>query len=214
MLEVDVTLNRGGHAIAAAFAMFDGLTALTGVSGAGKTSVLDMIAGLVRPDRGRIAVGGQLVTDTLARLHLPPSQRRIGYVFQDARLFPHLPVRGNLHYGRKALGLAPDAVEEARIIRMLGLDLLLDRRPGSLSGGEKQRVAIGRALVGQPRLLLLDEPLASVDSSRKSEILQYIERVRDELRIPVLYVTHSEREVARLARHVVHIEARFEEGRT
>ena len=188
-----------------AFTLRDGLTVLAGPSGAGKTTMLDVIAGLVAPARARVAAGGEVLTDTQARIHVPAHRRNIGYVFQDARLFPHLSVSGNLHYAWRAKGQASQAGEAARIVAMLGIGDLLERRPLSLSGGEKQRVAIGRALLARPRLLLLDEPLASIDPSRKAEILHYIERVRDELRLPILYVTHAEAEAGRLAQAVVHV---------
>jgi molybdate transport system ATP-binding protein len=208
LLAVDLEKNRGGRRIRLAFSMGRGLTALTGPSGVGKTTALDMIAGLLAPDRGRVELGGCVLTDTASGANVPPHRRGIGYVFQDARLFPHLSVQGNLHYGRRALGLPRDDAEETRVIAMLGIGPLLARRPLSLSGGEKQRAAIGRALLTRPSLLLLDEPLASVDAARKGEILEHIERVRDELGVPILYVTHSEDETRRLADAVVRLDPR------
>ena len=205
LLEVNVEKLRGVRLIKTAFAMGQGLTALIGPSGAGKTTVLDIIAGLTAPDRGRVAIAGTVVTDTQTGVNAPPSRRGVGYVFQDARLFPHMSVAANLHYGQRARDLARDAAEETRIIAMLGIGGLLARWPNALSGGEKQRVAIGRALLTRPRLLLLDEPLASVDAARRDEILDYVERVRDELRTPILYVTHAMREVKRLAGAVVRL---------
>ncbi len=183
-----------------------GVTALFGRSGSGKTTVINAVAGLLRPDQGKVVADGVTLTDTAAGVNLPPYLRRIGYVFQDARLFPHLTVRQNLLYGR---WFAPksDGAGLARIVDLLGIGPLLTRRPGALSGGEKQRVAIGRAILSNPRLLLLDEPLAALDEARKAEILPYLERLRDELRLPILYVSHAMAEVARLANTVVLMEA-------
>lgn len=180
-----------------------GLTVLFGPSGAGKTTLLNLIAGLQRPDAGRIAIGGTVYFDSAQGVDLPVQDRGLGVVFQDARLFPHLTVRQNLEYGQKrARGRALSIGLEA-VVDLLGIHALLARRPHTLSGGEKQRVAIGRALLAQPRLLLMDEPLASLDAARKAEILPYIERLRDELRVPVVYVTHSIDEVLRLATALV-----------
>ena len=181
-----------------------GVTALFGRSGAGKTTVVNAVAGLLRPEAGRIAVAGEVLTDTGARLFVPPHRRRIGYVFQDGRLFPHLSVRGNLLYGARFSGGGGDL---GKVAELLGLGGLLERRPGALSGGEKSRVAIGRALLARPRMLLMDEPLASLDAARKAEILPYIERLAGETGLPILYVSHALSEVARLARTVVVLEA-------
>ena len=170
-----------------------------GRSGAGKTTVINAIAGLIRPERGRIAVDGQVLFDASVKVWVPPHRRRVGYVFQEGRLFPHLTVRQNLLYGR---WFAPREVERDsvdRVVELLGLGQLLARRPARLSGGEKQRVALGRALLSGPRLLLMDEPLASLDTARKEEILPYIERLRDESSIPIVYVSHAVPEVVRLA---------------
>ncbi len=204
--DIDVEGRRGDFELVVAFQAGAGLTALFGPSGAGKTSVLDMIAGVLKPTRGRIAVDGHVLFDSTAGINLKPEQRRVGYIFQDARLFPHISVRDNLLYGYKRL---PDAVRYAvpdHIIALLGIGALLERRPGSLSGGEQQRVAIGRAILVSPRLLLMDEPLASLDDSRKQEIMPYIERLRDDVKIPILYVTHARAEVERLAAVVIGIE--------
>lgn len=183
-----------------------GVTALFGRSGSGKTTIINAVAGLIRPDQGHIRLGDQVLFDSRLAINLPPHRRRIGYVFQDARLFPHLTVRQNLTYGRwfapKGAGPSFD-----HIVDLLGIGPLLARRPGTLSGGEKARVAIGRALLSNPQLLALDEPLAALDEPRKAEILPYLERLRDDLRLPILYVSHAMSEVARLADTVVLIEA-------
>jgi molybdate transport system ATP-binding protein len=162
-----------------------------------------MIAGLLRPDRGSIAIDGEKLDDSVARTHVPAHRRRIGYVFQDARLFPHLDVRHNLDYGRRMNRLADDPLQRARVTDLLDIGSLLDRRPGQLSGGERQRVALGRALLAQPRLLLLDEPLGSLDEERKVEILPYLVRLRDEAGIPMVYVSHDAGELRQLATQIV-----------
>lgn len=198
-LEISVEKRLGAFALNAAFSCGSGITALFGQSGSGKTSVVNIIAGLLRPERGRIAVAGRVLFDSDARIDVPPHRRRIGYVFQDARLFPHLTVRQNLVYGRF---FAPAAARYAvfeQVVELLGIGHLLARRPSGLSGGEKQRVAIGRALLASPRILLMDEPLASLDEGRKDEILPYIERLRGSMGMPILYVSHAMDEVARLA---------------
>ncbi|SFD07512.1 molybdenum ABC transporter ATP-binding protein [Tropicimonas isoalkanivorans] len=190
----------------AAFEAPDGVTALLGHSGAGKTTVVQAVAGLLRPDEGRVAVGGWVMGDTAAGVWLPPHRRGVGYVFQEGRLFPHMTVRRNLAYGCRAQGRGVEEAEFDRIVHLLGIAGLLDRRPAGLSGGEKQRVAIGRALLSRPRLLLLDEPLAALDEARKQEILPFIEALRDEAGLPILYVSHAVAEVARLATTVVVLE--------
>lgn len=199
--DVDIERRLGDAHIAARFEVGNGLTALFGPSGAGKTSVLNMISGLLRPDRGRIRVAGETLFDAGAGTDLPPHRRRGGYVFQEARLFPHRRVRANLLYGHNLV--PPEArwlgLDEA--VAFLGIGHLLDRWPRTLSGGEARRVAIGRALLSGPRFLLLDEPLSSLDAARREEILVVVERIRDELKLPVLYVTHDAAEVARLATH-------------
>jgi molybdate transport system ATP-binding protein len=186
-----------------------GLTAIFGASGAGKSTLINLVAGLHRPDRGRIAMGPTVFFDAGTRSDLAVEKRGLGYVFQDARLFPHLTVRGNLDFGRRRAGRrgGGEAVAFASVVELLGLGALLERRPHTLSGGERQRVAFGRALLAQPRLLLMDEPLASLDAQRKSEILPYIERLRDEFAIPILYVSHSLDEVLRLATALVLVDA-------
>jgi molybdate transport system ATP-binding protein len=198
MIEIDVEKRLGAFTLAARFATpAEGITALYGRSGTGKTTLVNMLAGLVRPDRGRIAVAGEVLFSSDEGIDLPPERRRLGYVFQEGRLFPHYSVRGNLTYGRRRVaGAGPDF---DAVVALLGLEALLDRRIGDLSGGEKQRVAIGRALLAEPRLLLMDEPLASLDAPRKAEILPFIERLRGELGIPVIYVSHAMDEILRLA---------------
>jgi molybdate transport system ATP-binding protein len=179
-----------------------GVTALFGRSGAGKSTLVNAVAGLLNPDEGRIVLQGQVMLDTASGVRVPAHRRRLGYVFQDGRLFPHLSVRQNLLYGRWFAPKGPGAGFE-RIVDLLGIGPLLNRRPGGLSGGEKQRVAIGRAILANPRLLLMDEPLAALDEPRKAEILPYLERLRDELGLPILYVSHAMAEIARLATTVV-----------
>jgi molybdate transport system ATP-binding protein len=203
MLRVDVVKQLGEFSLEAAFASEGRVTGLFGASGAGKTSLINMIAGLLRPDRGTIAVDGDVLDDTEKDLHVPAYRRRIGYVFQDARLFPHLSVRANLDYGRRMNGLAFDPAQFKRITELLDIGHLLDRRPGKLSGGERQRVALGRALLAKPRLLLLDEPLGALDESRRAEILPYLIRMRDEARVPMVFVSHDAAEMRQLATQIV-----------
>ncbi|MEP2532171.1 molybdenum ABC transporter ATP-binding protein [Shimia sp.] len=181
----------------------EGLTVLFGASGSGKTTLVNAVAGLSRPDTARIAIGDWVLQDSKTGVWLPPHKRRLGYVFQEGRLFPHMTVRQNLLYGQWFAGKRAQGKEFDRVVGMLGLGPLLKRRPALLSGGEKQRVAIGRALLAAPRLILADEPLAALDDARKAEIIPYFERLRDEVKIPILYVTHSIAEVARLATSVV-----------
>src|SRR5713226_8477854 len=202
-LTVDSERRLGVFRLKAAFEAGDGVTALFGRSGAGKTSVVNAIAGILRPERGRIAIDGEPVFDSERGIDVPTPRRRIGYVFQEGRLFPHLNVRQNLRYAGLFSPEARHSDRFERIVELLGLAQLLERRPGNLSGGEKQRVAIGRALLSNPRLLLMDEPLASLDAHRRSEILQYIELLRDEVKVPILYVSHAVEEVVRLADTVV-----------
>ncbi len=175
------------------------VVALFGASGAGKTSIANIVAGLLKPDFARIAIDGEVLCDTEQGLVLAPQKRRIGFVFQDTRLFPHFTVAQNLDYGRWFNKANTGSLERDRLIALLGLRPLLGRRPSQLSGGEKQRVAIGRAVLAAPRLLIMDEPLASLDGPRKEEILAYIETLRDALQLPIIYVSHSREEIARLA---------------
>jgi molybdate transport system ATP-binding protein len=203
MLRVEVFKQLGKFSIEASFISEGRVTGLFGASGAGKTSLINMIAGLLKPDRGIIAIDNETLDDTAARVHVPPWRRRIGCVFQDARLFPHLDVSQNLDYGRRMNGLARDPASEARITDLLDIGGLKDRRPGQLSGGERQRVALGRALLSKPRLLLLDEPLGSLDEGRKVEILPYLVRLRDEAGIPMVYVSHDAAELRQVATQIV-----------
>lgn len=203
MLTVDIERRLGAFRLKVAFEAGEGVTALFGRSGAGKTSVVNAIAGILRPDAGRIEIDGGAMFDSRRGIDVPTPRRRIGYVFQEGRLFPHLSVRQNLRYARVFSREPEQPGQFERVVGLLGLAQLLERRPGNLSGGEKQRVAIGRALLAEPRLLLLDEPLAALDTHRKSEILQYIELMRDEVRIPIVYVSHVVEEVVRLADTVV-----------
>ena len=197
----------GDFALGARFESAGGITAVFGPSGAGKTTLVNAIAGLIAPDRGRIAIDGTVLFDSERRINLPPHRREIGYIFQEGRLFPHLSVSHNLDYGRRMRGLPEDAKQLERIVSLLDIGHLLERRPGKLSGGERQRVAIGRALLARPRLLLLDEPLASLDAARKREILPYLERMRDEVGVPMVYVSHQAAELRRIATAVVRLEA-------
>lgn len=195
--DVDVTRRLGEAEIACRFEAADGLTVLFAPSGAGKTSVLNMIAGLLRPDAGHVRVDGKTLFDAATGIDLPPERRGAGYVFQEPRLFPHLRVRANLLYG------APRDERLAETTALLGIDALLDRWPRSLSGGEARRVAIGRALLSEPRFLLLDEPLSSLDRARREEIMALIERLRDAVGLPILMVTHDAAEAERLGTRIV-----------
>lgn len=205
-LSVDIRQRLGTFDLHATFEAPHGVTVLFGRSGSGKTSVINALAGLSRPETGRIAVDGDILMDTDTGVWLPPHKRRLGYVFQDARLFPHLTVAQNLAYGARFAPKDATPVDRDRVIDLLGIGGFLDRRPATLSGGEKQRVAIGRALFSAPRMLLADEPLAALDEDRKAEIIPYFERLRDEFDIPILYVSHAAAEVARLATTIVVLE--------
>jgi molybdate transport system ATP-binding protein len=206
--DIDITIRRGEREITATFQCGEGLTALFGPSGAGKTSVLDAVAGLLSPERGRIAVAGRVLFDAASNLDLPPEARACGYVFQDHRLFPHRSVSQNLLFGWHLAPAERRWMEPGEAVEFLGIGHLLERAPRNLSGGEAQRVAIGRALLSGPRVLLMDEPLASLDASRREEIMRVIERIRDELRLPILYVSHDREEVERLADQVVDMPGR------
>ena len=208
-LEVSAEALLGDFVLDAAFASDSRVTAIFGPSGSGKTSVLNVIAGLLRPERGRVQIDGAVLLDTEAGIFLPPHRRRIGYVFQDGRLFPHLSVKGNLLYGRMFVKPARADTSLAEVVGLLDLGGLLERGTAALSGGEKQRVAIGRALLSSPLLLLLDEPLSSLDAKRKEEVMPFLERLRDQARMPIVYVSHELAEIERLAGTVV----RMAEGR-
>ena len=205
-LEIDVAHRFGAFQLQAAFTADGGVTALFGPSGSGKTSLVRIVAGLLRPDRGRVVVDGRVLVDTERRIFVRPHRRRIGYVFQEPRLFPHLSVRQNLVFGRWFAPRSEPKPDMAGIVDLLGIGDLLARRPASLSGGERSRVAIGRALLASPGLLLLDEPLANLDEARRAEILPYLERLRDVARMPIIFVSHAVGEVARLANDVVLLE--------
>lgn len=202
-LTIETRHRLGDFRLDGAFSSDGGVTALFGRSGSGKTSMLRIIAGLTRPDHGRLVLDDNVLVDTDRGIFVPMHRRRFGVVFQEARLFPHLDTRQNLTYGRWFAQRAGRRESFDRIVAMLGIEPLLERRPAKLSGGEKQRVAIGRALLSSPRLLLMDEPLAALDDARKAEILPYLERLRDETNIPIVYVSHSVSEVARLANRII-----------
>jgi molybdate transport system ATP-binding protein len=199
--------RRGDFVLDVAFEGGPGLTALFGPSGAGKTAILNIIAGTQRPDAGLVVVCGRILTDTDAGIYLPPHKRRVGLVFQDAQLFPHLTVEQNIKFGRWFTRADNTAPPHDLVTSVLGLGLLLKRRPATMSGGEKQRVALARALLSAPRILLMDEPLSGLDDARRIEIMGLIERVRDEFKIPIIYVTHTRDEVRRLATRVVRLNA-------
>jgi molybdate transport system ATP-binding protein len=203
MLELEIRHRQGTFALEAAFTTGEGLTALVGPSGSGKTTLANIAAGLIRPSQGRIVFNGETWFDAKRGIFLPSERRRIGYVFQEGRLFPHMTVRQNLDYARRFRPVSGSDAADARLIELLGIGHLLNRRPAGLSGGEKSRVAIGRALFSAPSLLIMDEPLSALDQARKAEILPHLEYVRDETGIPILYVSHAMEEVARLANRVV-----------
>ncbi|GEO84086.1 molybdenum import ATP-binding protein ModC [Ciceribacter naphthalenivorans] len=203
MLEIAVRHAQGDFVLEADLSIGSGLTALFGASGSGKTTLINLVAGLLRPTQGRIALDGEVWSDSATGHFRPPHRRRIGYVFQEGRLFPHLTVRQNLLYGQRFTPAGQRRESLERVVGLLGLGPLVERRPAGLSGGEKQRVALGRALLASPHLLLMDEPLSALDVELKAAILPDIERIRDEVGIPILYVSHSLEEVSRLATQVV-----------
>ncbi|GAA4794817.1 ATP-binding cassette domain-containing protein [Lysobacter hankyongensis] len=199
---IEIALRRGDFLREVSIRSRHRVIALVGASGAGKTSVLHAIAGLLRPARGRIKIAGRLLFDAETRIDVPAHRRRIGYVFQDARLFPHLDVRENLLYGLRGDARTHPRFALHEVVALLGIDALLPRRVRGLSGGEQQRIAIGRALLSQPDLLLLDEPLSMLDMDRRDELLPYLQRVRDETALPMIYVSHVPDEVRRIADEV------------
>ena len=199
MLELSVWRRQGDFTVQLDLTAGQGVTALFGPSGSGKTSVINMVSGLYRPDRGRIVVDGRVLFDSQAGIDLPPEKRRLGYVFQDGRLFPHLSVRANLTFGMDRVPADQRSVSVDDVVDVLGIGHLLDRRPARLSGGEKQRVAIGRALLASPRILLMDEPLAALDTQRKAEVLPFVASLSKRFAIPILYVSHAMDEVLHLA---------------
>lgn len=207
MLELDLHWRRGDFTLQASAEMTARVTGLSGPSGAGKSSLLALIAGLQRPNHGRIVLSGRVLVDTAQGVFVPPEQRHVGLVFQDAQLFPHLTVEGNLRYGFRNLPAAARQFALNDIVALLEIGHLLARKPRLLSGGEKQRVALGRALLYSPALLLLDEPLAALDDARKQQILPFLLRIRDELSMPMLYVSHAREEVDFLAQEVWRCEA-------
>ncbi|MEQ1651931.1 MAG: ATP-binding cassette domain-containing protein [Hyphomicrobium sp.] len=207
MIDFDTRLQRDGFVLDARFSAGRGITALFGPSGSGKSTILSLIAGLVRPASGRIVAGDTVLVDTERGIFVPKHKRRVGLVYQDAQLFPHMTVQQNLQFGRWFAPKHSNLVPFSSVIDVLGIGHLMHRRPPGLSGGEQQRVALARALLSGPELLLLDEPLSSLDKPRQNEILPLIERTRDEFAIPILYVTHALPEVMRLASHVVALEA-------
>ncbi len=202
---IDVSHDFGTRKVGCQLEAQDGIVALFGPSGAGKTSVLRMVAGLLRPDRGRIVVGDICLFDSMAGIDLRPDRRRCGYIFQDARLFPHMRVRANLRYARPPRDAGPPPLPFDELVDLLGIGALLDRWPGSLSGGEAQRVAIGRALLSQPHFFLMDEPLASLDEGRRDDIAAAIKALHARTAIPILYVSHDRRELDALTRTIVPI---------
>jgi len=203
MIDVDIERRVGDFELSVAFRAEAPVVGLFGRSGSGKTTVVNAIAGILRPRRGRIVINGVTLFDSVRGIDVAPDRRRLGYVFQDDLLFPHLNVEANLLYGYRRASEPAHVIDPDHVTELLGLRALLNRMPETLSGGERQRVAIGRALLAQPRLLLMDEPLASLDLRRQNEVLRYIEQLRDDLVIPIVYVSHSVAEITRLADTVV-----------
>jgi molybdate transport system ATP-binding protein len=209
MLDVRVEKRLGDLELSASFKAPRGVTAFFGPSGAGKTSLVNLMAGLLKPDQGRIALGEKVLFDSSRKINLPPERRGVGLVFQDGRLFPHLSVKSNLQYGMRLVPPQRRRLGLDEVVELMGIAHLLKRRPATLSGGEKQRVAVGRALLTSPRLLLMDEPLASLDQARKQEVLPFLARLPKKLDLPIIYVSHSSREVDFLADRVI----KFSQGK-
>ncbi|SMC97434.1 molybdate transport system ATP-binding protein [Desulfocicer vacuolatum DSM 3385] len=208
MIDIDIQRQQGDFQVNARFTGNDsGVTALFGPSGAGKTSIVNMVAGLTPPDAGHIVINERRLFDSSRKINLAPEKRRIGYIFQDGRLFPHLSVKSNLTYGMKQVPVSQRYIEFDTVVELLGIAHLLERRPAKLSGGEKQRVAIGRGLLSSPAMLLMDEPLASLDQDRKLEVLPFIRRMCREFSLPILYVSHSRDEILTLASRVILLRA-------
>jgi molybdate transport system ATP-binding protein len=207
VISVDVEIRRGEFSLKANFQLQAGLIGLFGASGSGKTTLIHLIAGLLRPSRGRIEIDGETLFDSTRNVDVPARRRRVGLVYQDSLLFPHLSARQNLLFGHFFTPKTERRVPYDSVVETLGISALLDRRPGTLSGGERQRVALARALLASPRILLMDEPLASLDFDRKVEIMGLIERLRDDFGLPIIYVSHAIEEVSRLAGYVVVLEA-------
>ncbi len=204
MIDIHIQRQQGDFLVNAIFTGApSGVTALFGPSGSGKTSIVNMVAGLVKPDAGHIIINDHYLFDSKQKINLAPERRRIGYIFQDGRLFPHLSVKTNLTYGMRQVPVSQRYVEFDDVVELLGINHLLERRPAKLSGGEKQRVAIGRGLLTSPAMLLMDEPLASLDHDRKQEVLPFIRRMCREFSLPILYVSHSRDEILKLASHVI-----------
>ncbi|WP_340150012.1 molybdenum ABC transporter ATP-binding protein [uncultured Sneathiella sp.] len=203
MLDIRLKKTFHGFHTSAEFKAEPGLTAVFGPSGAGKTMLAKMLAGLITPDEGRIEIDGRTVFDTAKSINIPVHQRHVGFIFQEHRLFPHYSVRGNLTYGKRQLAHGSPAIAFDKVVGILGIEKLLDRKPASLSGGERQRVAIGRALLSNPKLLIMDEPLSSLDAGRKAEILPLIEALKSEFGLTTLYISHSIEEISRLADTIV-----------
>lgn len=206
-MRVELKKKLGDFSLNVAFTGQEGgVTALFGPSGSGKTSVLHMVAGLISPDAGCIQMGGRTLFSSHPPVNIPTYKRRLGYVFQEGRLFPHLSVTANLTYGMKRGTQDSTGIHMAHLVELLDIGPLLQRRPSKLSGGEKQRVAIGRALLSNPHALLMDEPLAALDPARKQELLPYIQKINEEFSISIIYVSHSLEEIHALTQHVVHIQ--------
>lgn len=207
MIEIQVTLKRQQFVLDADLKLAHRVSAIFGPSGSGKSTLLSIIAGIIRPDSGRIVIDGECIFDHQTRINKPMHQRKIGLVFQDGRLFPHLTVEGNLKYALQFLAAQDQHFELGNIVELLELGELLKQPPHQLSGGEKQRVALGRALLSSPKLLLLDEPMASLDEKLKNQILPFLKIVADEINIPMIYISHSKKEIMQITNNLIHIQA-------